>query len=623
VPRGMSSGMCALLLLSALAQRASLSAQEPPATDPIEQAFVALQEDVGPSHASGARPELGPVVIGNPTQAVTTLRVGLYMSTVSGTGALTEFATLHHTLVRISNTDGAVQVIDRSGGVPVTTLQPGEVAEVSWTGTAYAVSLAGTALGTYPGPMLFKPASPENLFRVESLLRANILGGPAVVPLYRGALEVARGTATQAGRVNLVNIVALESYVPGVVANESPASFHVEALKAQATAARGYAVANIGNWVARGYPFDIVDSSSSQVYRGVVSEHPRAVEASTQTRGLVASYAGRIISALYSSSMGGHTEDNEWIFPSPSTSLPGANATPYLRGIYDGAGVPPDVADPVQLAAFWTSQQADTYDSCAQVNNRFSRWRIVIPAATIKLRLPGRYVIADGDPATVLTGDIIDVQVVARMAASGRIAVARVVLTSGAVDVRGWDNLRFVLGRTAVSTPLDCGSAAAANFTLNNPSLIEPVLNGDGTLREVVAAGGGWGHNVGLSQFGAHGRGRAGQTFIPILKAYYTGVDIGSYPIDIGRQPGSGPPTLRQEFNAPSGRGVLEIRSSSPLKGLVVHVNELYDLVLTQASLAAPVVRIDLTPYLLTGANVVQYNPVGSGGSATVTVIVE
>jgi stage II sporulation protein D len=623
VPRGMSSGICALLLLSALAHPASLSAQESPATDPIEQAFVALQQDAGPSHASGARPELGPVVMGNPTQAVTTLRVGLFMSTVSGTGALTEFATLHHTIVRISNTDGAVQVIDRSGGVPVTTLQPGEVAEVSWTGTAYAVSLAGTELGRYAGPMLFKPASPENLFRVESLLRANILGGPAVIPLYRGALEVARGTATQAGRVNLVNIVALESYVPGVVANESPASFHVEALKAQATAARGYAVANIGNWVARGYPFDIVDSSSSQVYRGVVSEHPRAVEASTQTRGLVASYDGRIISALYSSSMGGHTEDNEWIFPSPSTSLPGANATPYLRGIYDGAGVPLDVADPVQLAAFWTSQQPDTYDSCAQVNNRFSRWRIVIPAATIKLRLPGRYVVADGDPATVLTGDITDVQVVARMAASGRIAVARVVLTGGAVDVRGWDNLRFVLGRTAVSTPLDCGSAAAANFTLNNPSVIEPVLNGDGTLREVVASGGGWGHNVGLSQFGAHGRGRAGQTFIPILKAYYTGVDIGSYPIDIGRQPGSGAPTLRQEFNAPSGRGVLEIRSTSPLKGLVVHVNELYDLVLTQASLAAPVVRIDVTPYLLTGANVVQYNPVGSGGSATVTVIVE
>jgi peptidoglycan hydrolase-like amidase len=603
--------------------RASLSAQEPPTPDPIVETFVGLQREAGPSHASGARPELGPVVLGNPTHAVTTLRVGLFSSTVSATGALTEFATLHHTLVQISNTAGAVQLVDRSGGALVTTMEPGDVAEVSWTGTAYAVRVGGSALGTFAGPMLFRPTSPENLFRVDSLLRANILGGPAVVPLYRGALEVARGASTQAGRVNLVNIIELESYVPGVVANESPASFHVEALKAQATAARGYALANVGNWVTRGYPFDIVDSSSSQVYRGVVSEHPRAVDASAQTRGLVASYAGRIISALYSSSMGGHTEDNEWIFPSPSTSLPGTNATPYLRGIYDGAGAAPDFTDPIQLAAFWTNQQPDTYDSCAQVNNRFSRWRIVIPAATIKARLPGRAVVVDGDPATVLTGDITDVQVMARMTASGRIAVARVVLTTGAVDVRGWDNLRFVLGRTAVSTPLNCGTAAAANFTLNNPSVIEPVWSGDGTLSDVVASGGGWGHNVGLSQFGAHGRGRAGQTFIPILKAYYTGVDIGSYPIDIGRRPGSGPPTLRQEFNAPSGRGVLEIRSTSPLKGLVVHFNEQYDLVLTQATLAAPVVRIDVTPYLLTGANVVQYNPVGAGGSATVSVIVE
>jgi hypothetical protein len=71
------------------------------------------------------------------------------------------------------------------------------------------------------------------------------------------------------------------------------------------------------------------------------------------------------------------------------------------------------------------------------VNNRFSRWRIVIPAATIKLRLPGRYVVVNGDAATVLDGNIVDVQVVSRMTGSGRIAVARVFLTTGAVDVRG------------------------------------------------------------------------------------------------------------------------------------------------------------------------------------------
>ena len=78
--------------------------------------------------------------------------------------------------------------------------------------------------------------------------------------------------------------------------------------------------------------------------------------------------------------------------------------------------------------------------------------------------------------------------------------------------------------------------------------------NPDGTVSLVTVSGGGWGHNLGMSQYGAHGRGKFGQSFIEILQSYYTGVDIGSYPIDIGREPGSGPATLRQEFCAPQGR---------------------------------------------------------------------
>jgi peptidoglycan hydrolase-like amidase len=58
----------------------------------------------------------------------------------------------------------------------------------------------------------------------------------------------------------------------------------------------------------------------------------------SQTLGLVLSYNGRIIDALYSSSMSGRTENNDWIFNSPSSSLPGTNALAYLRGIYDGDG---------------------------------------------------------------------------------------------------------------------------------------------------------------------------------------------------------------------------------------------------------------------------------------------
>jgi hypothetical protein len=225
------------------------------------------------------------------------------------------------------------------------------------------------------------------------------------------------------------------------------------------------------------------------------------------------------------------------------------------------------------------------------------------------------------------SGSITGIEVLQRMDGSNRISQVRITLTSGVVEVRGWDNLRNVIGKsrsagTSLST-ICGGSAIAASFTLNTPSLLEPYYNTDGTFAGVWATGGGWGHNVGMSQYGAHGRGNAGQNFLQILKAYYTGVDIGSYPIDIGRDPGTGPPTLRQVFIAPNGIGTLVIRPTGGLKKLAVHINETYDLILNEDQLSAPVVSIDISPYLVPGENTIQYNPVGRYGSATVNVNVQ
>jgi SpoIID/LytB domain protein len=616
---------CGRLLLSALfLMPLPAAGQERPAEPDaalLEENWIASLLANGPSHASGAKAELGPTVLGNPTTAVVVLRVGLFYPAFNASGGVTsEFSTLHHPFVQVSATVGDVEVIDRSSGHPIAVMPVGAVFDVRHDGTGFVVSADTVVLGTFAGPVLFRPTQTGEQMRVESIRRTNILASGFIVPRYRGALEVARASATQAGRVNLANIVEVESYVPGVVANESLASFHMEALKAQATAARGYAIANLGNWVARGFPFDIVDSASSQVYRGVISEHARAVQAAAETVGLVASYQGKIISALYSSSMGGHTESNEWIFPSPSNQLPGLNAEPYLRGVYDGTGTPPDLTDPAVFAAFWKTQQPQTFDSCAQVTNRFSRWHLSLPADQVKARLPGRSVLISG----TADGAITDLTLTLAMEASRRAAVARLTLTTGIVEVRGWDNLRFVLGRTGVppaTATLNCGTAAAQNFTLNNPSVVEPQFDTAGTLTHVLVWGGGWGHNVGMSQFGANGRARAGQSFLDILNGYYTGVDVGSYPIDIGLSLGSGPPTLRQWFQAPAGQGTLEIRPRG-LKRLIVHVNEQFDLMLRAEDLSLPVVRVDLTPYLVPGLNVVHFTA-GGRGAATVSVIVD
>ena len=136
---------------------------------------------------------------------------------------------------------------------------------------------------------------------------------------YRGRIEVFTNLR---GSLTVVNELGLEDYVRGVVANElSPGGYPaIEALKAQAIAARTYALKNRGQFMSQG--FDILPTTRSQVYRGLTSENPLSTRAVDETRGIVATYAGEPINALYTSTCGGRTEDSEKIFN---------DAVPYLR----------------------------------------------------------------------------------------------------------------------------------------------------------------------------------------------------------------------------------------------------------------------------------------------------
>jgi stage II sporulation protein D len=128
---------------------------------------------------------------------------------------------------------------------------------------------------------------------------------------YRGALDVfgnVRHTLT------VVNELPLEEYLRGVVPNElNPIAFgQIEALKAQAVAARTYIQRNLGQYRNEGY--DVCATDTCQVYFGVLTEDSLATQAVADTRGIVATYDGKPINALYSSTCGGRTEDAEKIF---------------------------------------------------------------------------------------------------------------------------------------------------------------------------------------------------------------------------------------------------------------------------------------------------------------------
>ena len=135
---------------------------------------------------------------------------------------------------------------------------------------------------------------------------------------YRGKLEV---FVNSRGSLTVVNVVPLEDYLLGVVPSELGLP-QLEAQKAQAVAARTYAVANIGGYGDKG--FDMVPTVWSQVYKGVSIETRMGTLAVNSTRGIVATYNGKPINALYTSTCGGRTEDSENIF---------GKAEPYLRGV--------------------------------------------------------------------------------------------------------------------------------------------------------------------------------------------------------------------------------------------------------------------------------------------------
>jgi stage II sporulation protein D len=128
---------------------------------------------------------------------------------------------------------------------------------------------------------------------------------------YRGRIEI---FANPRGALTVVNVLGLEDYVKGVVPNELSAGGFplIEAHKAQAIAARTYALKNRGQFMSQGY--DLLPTTRSQVYRGLASENSLSSRAVDETRGLVATYNGEPINAVYTSTCGGRTEDSENIF---------------------------------------------------------------------------------------------------------------------------------------------------------------------------------------------------------------------------------------------------------------------------------------------------------------------
>ena len=133
---------------------------------------------------------------------------------------------------------------------------------------------------------------------------------------YRGLIMI----QNKNGQLTVINNVPLDDYIKGVVPSEMPSSWNIEAHKAQAIAARSYALANLGKRARYGY--DLKDTPEDQAYGGASAETVRTNTAVDETKGIVLTYNMQVITAYYSASAGGQTSAGAW----------GADL-PYLRSV--------------------------------------------------------------------------------------------------------------------------------------------------------------------------------------------------------------------------------------------------------------------------------------------------
>jgi stage II sporulation protein D len=291
---------------------------------------------------------------------------------------------------------------------------------------------------------------------------------------YRGALELRRGDS---GMV-VVNVISLERYLAGVVGAEMGLRTpdELEALKAQAIVSRTYAIRNQGRWKDRG--FDLLGTVGDQVYAGEGNETPLANTAVVATRGEILTWNDQPIDAFFSSTCGGRTEDG-------SAAFAGASR-PYLRSVddHDPSGAP------------W----------CA--SSPRLQWRTAWPAAELSAVL--RRTLA-AEKLLAPAGGVRDIRVTGRDV-SGRVASIELAGQHGGTTVAG-------LAIRRVLAPADGGLLLSTDFTIR-------ISRSGGRIERVDIDGRGSGHAVGMCQWGAIGRARAGQDDRTILASYFPGTEI-------------------------------------------------------------------------------------------------
>ena len=431
---------------------------------------------------------------------------------------------------------------------------------------------------------------PQGVLGVKDLTRK---GKPA---LYHGAFEVIQKDDRKG--FYLVNLVETQEYLKGVVPNEMPIRFVLEALKAQAVAARNYVLTPRTQAYKE---FNVVDSVASQVYYGVNTEADLATRAVMETDGIVALYNNEPILALYSSTAGGYTESYSHAFSDPLTKLFPSINKPYLTAVPDKSEFK-SLEDENDAKKFYESK-VPSFD----IESPYYRWRKqwavgelenVLKTTMIAQSKTGfiHPAFKQGDDL----GKIKDIKVMKR-GASGKAVEIELMTTKGCYRIAKELVIRRVFQKDGMSLP-------SANI------VFEKNLDNYGNVTDITIFGGGFGHGVGMSQYGAgYMATKLNQPYYNILRHYYTGINLGTMPKTICGE------EVKETFWAPIGRAQLVITNSTAAKIAVKINGRTLEFPVTKTIFQKDY-RIDISRYIEDGENTIVYYPPTLGRAVTLYV---
>ena len=430
---------------------------------------------------------------------------------------------------------------------------------------------------------------PEGLLGVRGLLRKGTQA------LYHGAFEI---TQKDNSGFYLVNLVELQEYLKGVVPNEMPVRFGLEALKAQAVAARNYVLTPRTQAYKE---FSVVDSVASQVYYGANTEDDLATRAVMETDGVVALHNNELILALYSSTAGGYTESYANAFSDPNTKIFPSPSKPYLTAVPDKADFEP--LDNDEKAKAFYEVKVPSFDIESPYYRWSKEWGVKELEEVLKTTLPAQSKTGFIHPVVRENediGKIKDIKVMKR-GNSGKIMEVEILTSRGCYIVSKELVVRRVFQKNGISLP-------SAN------AVFEKKLDNYGNVQSIVIYGGGFGHGVGMSQFGAgYMASKLKQPYYNILRHYYNGINLGTVPVTVSGK------DVKQTFWAPIGRAQIVVtETSAPKIAVMINGKE------HEFSLSMPIFhrehKIDISRYIDDGFNTVTFHSPSLGRSVKVYI---